>query len=150
MIRGKDIKWILSMFIVSVIGLNFLITKDFKLEFSDVTVFISIGLGFKITSLSILFNSKVLNKLYDTQNKIYQTELHKLKEYFKFSVYLDLCLILFSILIVDFNKTFVFLGEIYFFISKSSLVICLIILSIYKFSLIFNLLMKVFVYPRNE
>lgn len=54
--------------------------------------FLSITFGFYMTSLSVLYNSKYIKKLYDEidQKKPIQRKIHTLKNYFKNSAYWSL------------------------------------------------------------
>lgn len=62
--------------------------------------FVSITFGFYMTSLSVLYNSKYIKKLYDEidPQKITQRKIHTLKAYFKYSAYWALFTISFTLL----------------------------------------------------
>ena len=48
-------------------------------------------IGFKISSLSILFNSPLRKKMWEANNvKPYKTELHRIKDYYKHSIVFEI------------------------------------------------------------
>jgi len=99
--RGRDLIIFIGLTIVSFIIGHEVIGNVFK-DYSTLISFLSIVFGFLITSLSILYNSKLLNTLYDSKSKVYRTELHRLKAYFAFSLNF-LILVIIVLLILEEN-----------------------------------------------
>jgi hypothetical protein len=83
--KGKDLIWFWIIFSASFIGGLFLFDCEFD-GYSDLITYLSIMIGFKIFSLSILFSSPLRKKLWDTKNKSYKTELHRIKDYYRHSI----------------------------------------------------------------
>jgi hypothetical protein len=92
--KGKDnvIFWILI--ILSIIGGYWVFDIKFN-RYSDLITFLSIMIGFKITSLSILFNSPLKKTLFDRKIKHYGTELHRLKDFYKHSIIFEVLSVIF-------------------------------------------------------
>ena len=128
--------------------LGYFIIGDTYKNYPELITFLSILIGFQITSLSILFNSKILKALYDNKIKLYRTELHRLKEYFKYSVYFGVISIFLILILKDCYSITLFKKELCLF--KSILVFPIINGSIYCFYKIANELFRIFVLPRNE
>jgi len=145
--KGKD-----RIFLIIIIALSFplgyFIVPNCYKQYSELITFLSILIGFQITAISILFNSRILNTLYDNKNKFYGTELHKLKSYFKYSINFELTSIIIMLLLPSFISFHIFNKE--FFLSKSILVLPTISGSVYCFLKISNELFRIFVLPRNE
>lgn len=145
--KGKD-----RIFFLIIIGLSFpvgyFIVPNCYKQYSELITFLSILIGFQITAISILFNSRILNTLYDNKNKIYGTELHKLKAYFKYSINFELTAIVLMLLLPNFINFCIINKEIY--LSKSLLVLPTITGSVYCFLKTSNELFRIFILPRNE
>lgn len=132
--------------LTSVLGW-FIVSPCFKL-YSELITFLSILIGFQITSISILFNSRILNVLYSSKNKVYQTDLHKLKAYFNNSIYFCLLSVVVLLLLPTcFNFT---IRGYNIFIPKSILVLPILGGSTFGFIKISNELFRIFLLPRNE
>lgn len=133
--KGLDLKlfWIV-LICSSVLGIY--IYDNTYTEYSNIITFLSIMIGFKITSLSILFNSPLKKSLYDRKNKDYKTELHRLKDFYKHSLYFEVISVTILFLITSSNK--------YIFIMP------IIAGTIYCFYKTTNELLKIFVHPTNE
>ena len=133
--KGLDLKLFWLVIISSfIIGLYLFDTK--YNEYSNIITFLSIMIGFKITSLSILFSSPLKKSLYDRKNKDYGTELHRLKDFYKHSLSFEVISIIILFLMISNNK--------YIF------VLPIITGTIYCFYKTTNELLKIFVYPTNE
>jgi hypothetical protein len=133
--KGIDLKLFWLILIISfAVGL-YMFDSNYN-EYSNIITFLSIMVGFKITSLSILFNSPLKKTLYDRKNIDYDTELHRLKDFYKHSLYFDVFSVAILFLVVSDWK--------YLF------VLPIIAGSIYCFYRTTNELLKIFVYPTNE
>jgi len=133
--KGIDLKLFWLILVISfVVGL-YIFDGKYN-EYSNIITFLSIMVGFKITSLSILFNSPLKKTLYDRKNIDYDTELHRLKDFYKHSLYFDVFSVAILFLVISDWK--------YLF------VLPIIAGSIYCFYRITNELLKIFVYPTNE
>lgn len=133
--KGKDLTifWIL-LIISFIIGLN-IFNNNYK-DYSDIITFLSIMIGFKITSLSILFNSPLKKSLYDRKNTDYKTELHRLKDFYKHSLYFEVISVVFLFLVPSEWKYI--------------LVLPIITGTVYCFYKTTSELLAIFVYPTNE
>ncbi|NDJ27636.1 hypothetical protein DMB95_06610 [Campylobacter sp. MIT 12-8780] len=77
------------------------INEYMKGSVSNIITFMSICFGFYLTSLSILFSSKYLKKLYtEDHNKPTQRKIHTLKEYFQLAVYCALLTVIVSFIVL--------------------------------------------------
>ena len=148
MLKGNDIKAFIVLIIVSGILGTFVFDETFK-GYSDLITFLSIIIGFTITSLSILFNSPLKKAMYDRQNSEYSTELHRLGAYYKFSLCFEV-LSIFTLFVIPNISTKINLIIISVNVGKFSLVLPIIAGSIYCFMKVVNDLLKIFVYPTNE
>ncbi len=133
--KGIDLKLFWLILVISFIVGLYIFDGKYN-EYSNIITFLSIMVGFKITSLSILFNSPLKKTLYDRKNIDYDTELHRLKDFYKHSLYFDVFSVAILFLVISDWK--------YLF------VLPIIAGSIYCFYRITNELLKIFVYPTNE
>lgn len=146
--RGFDLKIFWAILIVSfVIGL---FSFDNKFDgYSDLVTFLSIMIGFKISSLSILFNSPLRKKLWDINNvKPYKTELHRIKDYYKHSILFEMVSIILVFVIpsscyLDLWRNCIHLG-------KQSIVLPILIGSAYCLYKICADLFRIFTFPTND
>jgi|SRR5690554_6701464 len=145
--KSKDKKILILLLLVSV-PIGYLIMPKNYSQFSELITFLSILIGFQITALSILFNSRILKVLYDNKNKVYRTELHRLKSYFSYSIYFEIISIV-ALLILRDSYHFS-LNEWTLSVYKSYLVLPIITGSVYCFLKISNDFFRIFVLPRNE
>ena len=143
--RHKDLTIFVGLIIVSVLISLFVWNHKFS-EYSEIVTFLSIIIGFEITSLSIIFNTPLKKTLYDRNNKYYKTELHRLRDFYRFSIYVCLASVVLVILIPEFSFQ---LCEIVI-IQKSLLVLPIMTSSVYCFLKLCNELLKIFVYPTNN
>ncbi len=144
MIKGKDLKIFIGLVISSFV-LGIFLFPNYE-NYSDMITFLSIVIGFKITSLSIIFNSPLKKTLYDRRIKLYRTELHRLRDFYKFSIYVS-CTNIVIILLVPNKSTLIFDD---FSIGKSNLVLPVLVSSLYCLIKLCNELFHIFVYPTNE
>lgn len=141
----------LRMFIVGLL-LAFIVSpfcvRDFE-AYSDVVTFLSIVVGFEITSLSILFGSPLKKVLYDRTNKLHLTELHRLRDYYRFSIIVCVVGVVIIVLVPSFNWE-VECQYLSFSIQKSVFVLPIMFSAIWGFSVLLNDLLRIFVYPTND
>lgn len=112
---------------------------------SEIATFLSIAIGFKITSLSILFNSPLKKVLYDRKIELYKTELHRLRDYYRHSIYFELLSVFFIIVVPSFKFNLFNL-----LIYKSSFVLPIMCGTLFCFYKVFKDLLTAFVYPTNH
>lgn len=89
---SKHIKYLIFM-TVGIFGTCFFIDVSISESLmQNFITFLSITFGFYMTSLSVLYNSKYIKKLYDEidPKKPTQRKIHTLKSYFKNSAYWSL------------------------------------------------------------
>ena len=86
--KGRDLIYFWITIIISFLVGLFLCNSHFS-GYSDLITYLSIMIGFKISSLSILFSSPLRKKLWDTKNCDYKTELHRIKDYYKHSIIIE-------------------------------------------------------------
>lgn len=115
-------------------------------RYSEIVTLLSIIIGFEITSLSILFNSPLKKTLYDRSIKHYKTELHRLRDLYRFSIYVSLIAVLLVILLPEFTLTICEKITIH----KSIIVLPILSSSVYCFIKLCNDLFRIFVYPTND
>lgn len=145
--RGKDKTMLILLLLLSILIGYFIIPKKYN-QFSELITFLSILIGFHITALSILFNSRILKVLYDKKNKLYRTELHRLKSYFSYSIYFEIISIV--VLLILHDSYYFSIKELELRFYKSYVVLPIVIGSVYCFLKISNNLFMIFVLPRNE
>jgi hypothetical protein len=146
--KGKDLKLFWVIIIISfLIGL-FIFDKNFD-GYSDLITFLSIMIGFKISSLAILFNSPLRKNLWDANNvKPYKTELHRIKDYYKHSIVFG---ILSIILIFTIPKNMnVDLWYDTICLGKQSIVLPILLGSAYCLYKICKDLFRFFTFPTNN
>lgn len=145
--KGIDKTYFILILLLS-IPIGYLILPKYYGQFSDLITFLSILIGFQITAISILFNSRIVNVLYDNKNKSYKTELHRLKSYFKYAINYELISV---VLLLTFPKEFSFsIFDYQLIFYKSYFVLPIILCSIFCFLKISNEFFRIFILPRNE
>ncbi len=146
--KGRDLKWFFVILIIAIIIGYFIFRCEHQSfeGYSDIVTFLSIVIGFEITSLSILFNSPLKKTLFDRNNNLYTTELHRLKRFYSFSIYVSLGYILLIILLPEFTIS---ICDI-LYIRKSIIVTPILCTSAYCFVRLCQELFDIFVYPTNE
>ena len=150
MINGimKDKKENIHFMIFLGISILIGIIVDFSfLNESDFIVFISIILGFQITSVSILFNSRILLLFYNAKDSKYTNKLNRLASYYKSSIFFGFVSVVFVLFI---NPTWICLNLKYFSITKSSFYLLFFISPMFWFYKTTKLFFDIFVTPRNE
>lgn len=146
--KGKDCIWFIIILVISLIVGFWWFDENYALD-SDLITFLSIIIGFEITSLSILFNSPLKKTLSDRRNKTYKTELHRLSDFYKFSLKVNVIGI-FLIFIVPQSGVSICICNNAVNIGKHILVMPILMCSIYCFGRLNCELFKIFVYPTNE
>jgi hypothetical protein len=149
--KGKDFYLFIVTLIISFVMGLFIISNCYD-QYADLITFLSTLIGFQITSIAILFNSKILKTLFDTKNNVYITELNQLGAYFKYSIYSELLSVILMLVLpkelqINFSIQTVIIK---FLIHKNWLVFPIIISSIYCFLKISKVLFNLFILPRNE
>ncbi|MCQ2224202.1 MAG: hypothetical protein MJZ14_00570 [Paludibacteraceae bacterium] len=142
--KGKDLFWFILLVIISPFASILLFDSDFNM-YSDLITFLSILIGFEIASLSILFNSPLKKTLYDRTIKRYTTELHRLRDFYRFALVVELVDICIIFIIPSFSYTIhnIQLG-------KNVIILPVLASSIYCFYKICEDLFQIFVYPTND
>lgn len=143
--KNKDLAIFVLLILASTIIGYFLCDDTFK-GYSDIVTLLSIIIGFEITSLSIIFNTPLKKTLYDREIKHYKTELHRLRDFYRFSIYVSLASVVLIILVPDFSL--IICSSLIF--HKSIFVFPIMCSSIYCFVRLCNDLFKIFVYPTNK
>jgi hypothetical protein len=146
--KGKDlVLFILFLSISALIGL-FLIDKNFD-SYSDLITFLSIIIGFEIASLAILFNNPLKKELLDANDILpYKSELHRVKDYYRHSIAFGIASI---VTIFIYPETYSFkIGISDLSITKSSIVLPILIGSTYCLYKICKVLFRIFTYPTNH
>lgn len=147
--KGSDRKKMIIVIIISVILGYFIIPAPFD-NYSDIITFLSIMVGFKITSFSLIFNSKLKKNLYDRKIKFYETELHRIKCLYETSIYFDIISVIIFFLV---PKDYYCELSIKFFtlkFNKAVLVLPILFGSLFCFKRLFEDLLRIFIYPTNE
>lgn len=146
--RGNDLKIFIFLMVVSLLGGLKLFNVDCD-NYSNLITFLSIMIGFKITSLSILFNSPLKKTLYDRKIRHYMTELHRLRDYYKFSLIFEVLSIFFIFIFPD-NFIVIQLKSTTISAGKYMLVLPVLVGTIFCFLKVANDLLKIFVHPTND
>ena len=146
--KGKDLVCFWIIIIISFLVGLFVFDNYFE-GYSDLITYLSIMIGFKISSLAILFNSPLRKKLWDANNaKPYKTELHRIKDYYKHSIIFEVVsiILIFTIpkcLNIDLLHNAIHLG-------KQSIVFPILIGSTYCLYKICRDLFRIFTFPTNN
>ena len=118
-------------------------------NYSDIITFLSIMIGFKITALAILFTSPLKKMLYDRRIKVYQTELHRLRDFYRHSLHWEVLCVILLFIIPNHIFTITLLG-IEIEIGKYLLVFPIVTGTAFCFYRIYQELLTIFVYPTND
>lgn len=143
--KGKDFK-IFIFIILSSFGFSIKLFDVNYDSYSDIITFLSIMIGFKITSLSILFNTPLKKTLYDRKINLYLTELHRLRDYYKFSLKFEVFSIVLIFVVPD-NLLTLHIKNYTFLIGKYLLILPVILGTVFCFIKIINDLLQIFVHP---
>lgn len=145
--KGRDAIIFYIIIILSLSISPFVFDKSFN-RYSDVITYLSIMIGFKITSLSILYNSPLRKTLYDRKITPYGTELHRIKDMFKHSVFFEVYSVMLVFVLPEEIVSFS-LYNYYIIIGRYLTIFPILIGSTFCFYKIFNELLTVFSYPTN-
>lgn len=145
--KGRDLIYFWLFIITSFLVGLFLFDSHFD-SYSDLITYLSIMIGFKISSLSILFSSPLRNKLYDSKIKHYNTELHRIKDYYKHSIIFEVVSIIVIFVIpkwlsIDLQCNIIHLG-------KQSVVLPILTGSAYCLFMTCKDLFRIFTFPTND
>jgi hypothetical protein len=143
--KGNDSLCFYLTVIISLIGGLFLFDSSFS-SYSDLITYLSIIIGFKISSLSILFNSPLRKKLWDAKNKDYKTELHRIKDYYKHSVVFEVI----SIILIFVFPASLKIDFWLIHLGKQSFVLPVLMGSAYCLYKICKDLFRIFTFPTND
>ena len=120
------------------------IEKDIT-NYSNLIIFITFMIGFDLISIATLMHSKVKKILYDRKRGGGSTDLHMLRDFFKYSIAFKTLFILIMFLFPYDNIT------LYgFVLGKYLLFSPALFGTIYLFHVLIHILLKIFVYPVNE
>jgi hypothetical protein len=145
--KGRDLFWFwIILFVSFVVGL-FVFNNCFD-NYSDLITYLSVMIGFKISSLSILFNSPLRKKLWDTKNQSYKTELHRIKDYYKHSIIFETLSIIVVFIAPNGLNYNLLCNTI--LIGKQSVVLPILLGSAYCLYKICTDLFRIFTFPTNE
>lgn len=145
--KGKDLIYFNIIIIISFIGGLFLFDDSFN-GYSDLITYLSILIGFKISSLSILFSSPLRKKLWDTKNKSYKTELHRIKDYYKHSIVFETLSVIVIFMIPETLNIDLFCDVIH--LGKQSAVLPILSGSAYCLYKTCKDLFRIFTFPTND
>ena len=145
--KGND-KIIFNLLIGVSFIIGYFIYDVSYISYSDIITFLSIMIGFKIASLSILFNSPLRKTLYDRKIKYYQTELHRLKDFYKHSLFFE-AFSIFMLFIMPDKLYCLCIVNFDFEIGRYLLILPILIGTLYCFYKVCSDLFKIFVYPTN-
>ena len=146
--KGTDKYIFNAIIIISLIISVFVFNESFN-SYSDIITFLSIMIGFEITSLSILYNSPLRNTLYYRKISYYKTELHRLKDFYKHALFFEVLSILFLFIVPEKIFYVQIMGN-NICIGRYILVLPILLGTIYCFYKIVNDLLKIFVHPTNN
>lgn len=146
--KGKDniLFWIIISLSLIIGAVVYDISFD---DYGDIITFLSIMIGFKITSFSILFNSVLKKTLYDRKINKYGTELHRLKDFYKHALLFEAISVLVLFIIPD--KLYLVSVKSYSLLIGRYLFILPILLGVFYcfYKILFEML-KIFTYPTND
>ena len=146
--KGRDCCYFWIVFFISSVS-GFWVFDDQYDSDSDLITFLSIIVGFEITSLSILFNSTLKKTLYNREIKKYKTELHRLRDFYQFSLNVNVISIILIFIVPKFEFDICICNNT-LNIGKHLLVMPILMCTIYCFVRLNRELFKIFVHPTNE
>ncbi len=114
-------------------------------DYASLITFLSIMIGFKSTAFAVLFVSPLKKALYDTPVKKYDTELHRIKDIYKHSLYFEVVSVALLFVVPDLRYDFCKI-----IIGKHLLVFPILAGTIYCFYKIASNLFDIFVHPTND
>lgn len=145
--KGKD-KYILYILMATSLVLGYFIVSEKYDSYSDIITFLSIIIGFEITSLSVIFDNPIKDVLRNRKINLYKTELHRLRDFYNFSILTNIISVLIILLTPEFNYQF----EICNYLIKTGnylFVLPILICTVYCFLRLLYDLLQIFVYPIN-
>jgi hypothetical protein len=146
--KGRDLIYFWFIVIISFFGGLFLFDSHFD-AYSDLITYLSIMIGFKISSLSILFNSPLRKKLWDAnQVRPYKTELHRIKDYYKHSISFEVISVIIIFVVPQCLNCALLCNLIHF--GKQSIVFPILTGSAYCLHKICKDLFRIFTFPTND
>lgn len=154
MLYKKDKWYFYSLFVGAVLLGSFCEFKPKPELYSDLITFISILIGFQITSFSMIFTSNVVKNFYtikDIENK-YITLKHRLKNYYKFTFNLALISIvfIFALSMFNFNQISTRWGNISMYWLNRTIIFSIIALNIFANFKTMNFLYKIFIKDNDK
>ena len=149
MMRERDLILFVIILLVAFVAGIFLIDKT-CINYSDIITFLSIIIGFEITSLSILFNSPLKKKLFDNKLPRYKTELHRLAYYYKQSFVFGIISIMFIFLFPENLKLDICIKYMSIILGKQSAIYPILAGVVYCFYKICKDLFRIFTFPTND
>lgn len=146
--KGKDNFYFLLILVSGFFIGIFLVDEDFD-QYAELITFLSIMVGFKITSLSILFNSVIKKSLYDQKNNSYETELHRLKSFYSHSLTFEVFAILILFLVPNYHE-YNFSETVVIPFGRYRFILPILLGVSYCFYKILKDLMDIFSHPTND
>ena len=148
MMKSKDNKIFWIIIIISMIIGYWIFDVTFN-RYSDIITFLSIMIGFKMTSLAILFNSPLKKTLYDRKIEGYGTELHRLKDFFEHSLVFEVISVLLLFVIPENIITKEICGH-KIVLGRYLLVLPILLGVMFCFYKVYFDLLKIFTHPTNN
>ncbi len=143
--KNKDRYVKLLILFISGVILTYPLKTVLNLEkfnnYPDMVTFLSIISGFYLTSIALLFTSSIRSLLYKSDNKIYGTELHRLRYYFQDAFYFNILPIVMLIVLPSTVTVNIFI------IHKYYLVLPIIFVNVYGLYRISDVLFHTFSLP---
>lgn len=146
--RGKDNILFWTIIALSTIAGYFVFDVSFE-RYSDLIIFLSIMIGFEITSLSTLFNSPLKKTLFDRKIEKYGTELHRLKDFYKHSIIFEVLSVVLLFIIPE-NICSIVIKSNTFVIGRYLLILPILLGVVFCFYKVYNDLLKIFAHPTNN
>lgn len=140
--KGKDLYCFYFVVIISTVISPFVFDKDFK-KYSDLITFLSIIIGFTITSLAIIYGSPLTTALYDCPDTNYYNKLKRLKHFFSHSIHFEIL----SILLIFISPEEITIPIKGIIIGKHLFILPILTGTIYCFYKIFKELLHIFSHP---
>ncbi len=125
---------------------------DFSfIKSSDFSTFLSITIGYQVTSVAVLFNSKILYLLHESPDEVYPSKLHRLAFYYKNSIMFSLFYLFITIFVSDNILYSKYINNYITINIRKSIFFPAMFFSIsYFFIRATNIFFEIFTIPRNE
>jgi hypothetical protein len=146
-VKGKDLTCFITIVAFSTMISPFVFDENFD-RYSDLITFLSIMIGFTITSLATLYNSPIKKILYRSENIIYKNDLLRIKAFFGYSILFEMVSVLITFIFPEEIAAINFLGG-HIVIGRYITVLPILTGTFYFFYRVFNDLMKIFSLPIN-